>query len=281
MSIDLDNTAGRKQYLSEKLDDLLDGITESYGNVLMEELLSRLELTIKDFNDEMKRLCDQMVKKQEERQHLLEMLRSKAVIPSNTVTGKDSESVDNELARRVFSLDRESATDLVRRSLGMSFEGTPVGRSVEEIMERLRQKGEEFSLQPLSKVTVNLIKDFLSISDKPFKALDRLRSISKNLDSSLLRQIDIAKERLEKIKELGVNLDKSKFSSEKGREVEYYTGFLFDFVNSQKGKSIHLGGGGRYDNLIRSMGSKTDIPAVGAALNMENLEKALSLRLLQ
>ena len=192
-----------------------------------------------------------------------------------------NKSVDNELARRVFSLDRESATDLVRRSLGISFEGTPVGRSVEEIMERLRQKGEEFSLQPLSKVTVNLIKDFLSISDKPFKALDRLRSISKNLDSSLLRQIDIAKERLEKIKELGVNLDKSKFSSEKGREVEYYTGFLFDFVNSQKGKSIHLGGGGRYDNLIRSMGSKTDIPAVGAAVNMENLEKALSLRSLQ
>ena len=190
-------------------------------------------------------------------------------------------SINNELARRVFSLDRESATDLVRRSLGMSFEEIPVGRSVEEIMERLRQKGEEFSLQPLSNATVNLIKDFLSISDKPFKALDRLREISKNLDSSLLRQIDIAKERLEQIKELGVDLDKSEFSSEKGREVEYYTGFLFDFVNSQKGKSTHLGGGGRYDNLIRSMGSKTDIPAVGAALNMENLEKALSLRPLQ
>ena len=187
-------------------------------------------------------------------------------------------SVNNELARRVYSLDRESATDLVRRSLGMSFEEIPVGRSVEEITERLRQKGEEFSLQPLSNATVNLIKDFLSISDKPFKALDRLRSISKNLDSSLIRQIDIAKERLEQIKELGVDLDKSEFSSEKGREVEYYTGFLFDFVNSQKGKSTHLGGGGRYDNLIRSMGSKTDIPAVGAALNMENLEKALSLR---
>lgn len=187
-------------------------------------------------------------------------------------------SVNNELARRVYSLDRESATDLVRRSLGMSFEEIPVGRSVEEIMERLRQKGEEFSLQPLSNTTVNLIKDFLSISDKPFKALDRLRSISKNLDSSLIRQIDIAKERLEQIKNLGVDLDKSEFSSEKGREVEYYTGFLFDFVNSQKGKSTHLGGGGRYDNLIRSMGSKTDIPAVGAALNMENLEKALSLR---
>ena len=103
MSIDLDNTAGRKQYLSEKLDDLLDGINESYGTVLMEELLNRLELTIKDFNDEMKNLCDQMIKKQEERQHLLEMLKSKAVMPSKTVTVKDSESADNALVDNIDS----------------------------------------------------------------------------------------------------------------------------------------------------------------------------------
>ena len=108
MSIDLDNTAGRKQYLSEKLDDLLDGINESYGTVLMEELLNRLELTIKDFNDEMKTLCDQMVIKQEERQHLLEMLRSKVVIQSETVTVTDSESADNAL---VDNIDSDSDDD--------------------------------------------------------------------------------------------------------------------------------------------------------------------------
>ena len=108
MSIDLDNTAGRKQYLSEKLDDLLDGINESYGTVLMEELLNRLELTIKDFNDEMKTLCDQMVIKQEERQHLLEMLRSKVVIQSETVTVTDSESADNAL---VDNIDSDSDED--------------------------------------------------------------------------------------------------------------------------------------------------------------------------
>ena len=33
----------------------------------MEELLSRLELTIGDFNDEMQILCSQLIKKQEER----------------------------------------------------------------------------------------------------------------------------------------------------------------------------------------------------------------------
>ena len=76
MSIDLDSTEGRKHYLSEKLDDLLEGINDSYGTLLMEELLARLELTIKDFNDEIKNLCDELVKKEKERQQLLEMLKS-------------------------------------------------------------------------------------------------------------------------------------------------------------------------------------------------------------
>ena len=50
MAIDFGNP---KEYLSSKLDDLLDGISESYGTLLMEELISRLESTITDFNNEM------------------------------------------------------------------------------------------------------------------------------------------------------------------------------------------------------------------------------------
>ena len=82
MSIDLDSSEGRKQYLSEKLNDLLEGINESYGTLLMEELLARLELTVKDFNDEMKNLCDQLVTKEKERQQLMEMLKTTDGIPA-------------------------------------------------------------------------------------------------------------------------------------------------------------------------------------------------------
>jgi len=94
LSIDLDSSEGRKQYLSEKLDDLLEGINDSYGTLLMEELLSRLELTVKDFNDEMKVLCDQLVTKEKERQQLLEMLKTSdglsAPVPVQTPTTKKS-----------------------------------------------------------------------------------------------------------------------------------------------------------------------------------------------
>ncbi len=77
MSIDFESSDGRKQYLTDKLDDLLEGISDSYGTLLMEELIARLELTIKDFNDEMKDLCNQLVKKEKERQQLLDMLKTK------------------------------------------------------------------------------------------------------------------------------------------------------------------------------------------------------------
>ena len=98
MSIDLDSTEGRKHYLSEKLDDLLQGINDSYGTLLMEELLARLELTIKDFNDEMKNLCDELIKKEKERQQLLEMLKSADSMPDPTSTPiqKTESDIDTE-----------------------------------------------------------------------------------------------------------------------------------------------------------------------------------------
>ncbi len=96
MSIDLDSIEGRKHYLSEKLDDLLDGINNSYGTLLMEELLARLELTIKDFNDEMKNLCGELIKKEKERQQLLEMLKSTDGMKESTAAPKKTTVSDTE-----------------------------------------------------------------------------------------------------------------------------------------------------------------------------------------
>ena len=43
MNMELDTPDGRKKYLSEKLDNLMEGINDSYGKMLLEELISRLE----------------------------------------------------------------------------------------------------------------------------------------------------------------------------------------------------------------------------------------------
>lgn len=57
-----------------------------------------------------------------------------------------------------------------------------------------------------------------------------------------------------------------------GRGVSYYTGLVFE-VHAQNadGFDAQLCGGGRYDRLMRAVGSPRDIPACGFALGVERL----------
>ena len=52
MSIDFDNKDSRQNYLNEKLDNLLSGINNTYGQALLDELVTRLQRTLDDFNEE-------------------------------------------------------------------------------------------------------------------------------------------------------------------------------------------------------------------------------------
>ena len=61
------------------------------------------------------------------------------------------------------------------------------------------------------------------------------------------------------------------FSPNTGRSLEYYTGIVFEIY--KKSKKIHLASGGRYDNLMQILGSKRKIPAIGGAINYDNLLK--------
>ena len=180
---------------------------------------------------------------------------------------------NDEFAERVYSLDIESALELVRGNINSSDGSFFAGRSLEEITDRLRKKGESYSLKPLSDSTKKLITEFLSIKDKPSLAIIRLRKLCKSLDRSLLNKIDEAEKRFEIIQSNGVDFQNAIFGAEKGRDVEYYSGFLYDFAWDNNKESIYIGGGGRYDNLIKLLGSENNIPAVGAALNLKKVER--------
>ncbi len=62
--------------MTDKLDNLLEEVNESYGDMLLKELVSRLERTIMEFNDEMNSICGILAKKEKERQDVLAMLKS-------------------------------------------------------------------------------------------------------------------------------------------------------------------------------------------------------------
>ena len=53
----------------------------------------------------------------------------------------------------------------------------------------------------------------------------------------------------------------------------YLQNMLLTFVWNNNNESIYIGGGGRYDDLIKLLGSENRIPAVGAALNLKKVER--------
>ena len=73
MAIDFSNP---KEYLESKLDDLTEGIGESYGTKLMEELISRLETTITDFNKEMEQVFEHLKSNESNRREMLDKIKS-------------------------------------------------------------------------------------------------------------------------------------------------------------------------------------------------------------
>jgi len=71
---------------------------------------------------------------------------------------------------------------------------------------------------------------------------------------------------IQNLKVLNENIN---FISNFGRDIEYYTGLVFEVFAGNK----EIARGGRYDDLLKSLGAKKKIPAVGAAINLKNIWK--------
>jgi hypothetical protein len=73
----------------------------------LDELIIRLEMTVKEFNAEMKDLVNQLVKKEKERQQILEMMKSSArVNVSDTHGESEVEYVGPELSEWEQKLEK-------------------------------------------------------------------------------------------------------------------------------------------------------------------------------
>ena len=75
MAIDLSTPEGRSSYLNDKLSDLINGVDSTYGNIIFDELLKRIDSTIKDFNSEMESVFDELKVNEKKRQSVLLKLK--------------------------------------------------------------------------------------------------------------------------------------------------------------------------------------------------------------
>jgi len=144
------------------------------------------------------------------------------------------------------------------------------GRTREEIVERLMEQATEAAAIRLDKAQVALIDDVLSVSGSARACVAKTRALVKGLagiDASLAAM----DRRIATLTSLGFDDAHIAFAARFGRNMEYYTGFVFELWSRDSEGPLQVAGGGRYDTLLRSLGAPRDIPSVGCAIRPERV----------
>lgn len=183
--------------------------------------------------------------------------------------------------RRAFVLtldanDREAAQAAVAAYLdakGIEVTGT---RSLAEITESLLWVAADAKAPPLPAAMAQLIDDYVSVRAPALQAADALKGFAARSGSDMARAVDTYAERVKLLIAAGIDLKGAQFAAEFGRNLEYYTGFVFEVVLPKLGRASPVAGGGRYDRLLRQVGAPRDVPAVGAAVHTERLLAAIN-----
>ena len=136
------------------------------------------------------------------------------------------------------------------------------GRSISEILKRFDKKLKDPRSFTDGKKIVKIIKTYLKINCKLSELDDKLLNFVKQND--LKENIFKNFESIQNLKKLNQDIN---FITNFGRDVEYYTGLVFEVFSGTK----EVASGGRYDDLLKSLGAKNNIPAVGAAINLKNI----------
>ena len=137
------------------------------------------------------------------------------------------------------------------------------GRTIKEIISRFDNKIQDPRKTDKGKKISKILKDFLKIKCPINKAAKELNKFFKKNNINLV--VDQKYFPINKNKILKLNVI---FSSTFGRQLEYYTGMVFNINIRSKSKMINFCNGGRYDKLISDLGAKKQIAAVGAAFNI-------------
>ena len=98
MATDLKTKDGRSKFIKDNLPDVLDGVNDSYGPLLVDELLRRINHTISEFNEEMSNAFNLLKEKDEKRAEAFKKFEAE---------NENSLSKKNEWEKKLENLESE------------------------------------------------------------------------------------------------------------------------------------------------------------------------------
>ena len=149
-------------------------------------------------------------------------------------------------------------------------------RTVEEMAEHLLDVAADLSATPLDAKSARLIDSYVRVKGTALGAGQTIGKLLAGSKGGTGAALDTYDRRLALLANAGIPLDRVRFSAEFGRNLEYYTGLVFEVQAPGLDADSPVAGGGRYDGLIRAAGAGVDVPAVGGAIHTERLLSVLS-----
>jgi ATP phosphoribosyltransferase regulatory subunit len=104
-------------------------------------------------------------------------------------------------------------------------------------------------------------------------AAARVAALAKDAGIDLSPALASAARRFERLERNGIDLARATFATEFGRDLEYYSGLVFQIESP--GLKDAIAGGGRYDGLLADLGAPREVPAIGSAIHTERLLAAV------
>jgi ATP phosphoribosyltransferase regulatory subunit len=144
-------------------------------------------------------------------------------------------------------------------------------RSAAEIAEGLVAIAADAKAPPLKPEIASLIDSYVRTRLPAPQAAGALGKLMGTASEGFAAALDAYERRSMLLAESGVDMGAVEFSAEFGRSVGYYTGFVFEIVVDALGPTSPVGGGGRYDGLLKAVGAPRNVPAVGGAVHTERL----------
>jgi len=154
--------------------------------------------------------------------------------------------------------------------------GLDGNRDPKEIAEHLINKIRRRNQRKNIGKALEFIEKLSQIKGKPPEIFDDIKSIINyfKLDKGPLEELKLVTSNLNFF---NIDWDKVTVNLGFGRGLEYYTGIIFEIYYDKLGKENQICGGGRYNSLVRTLGGKRDVPALGFAYGLERIKSSLNI----
>lgn len=151
---------------------------------------------------------------------------------------------------------------------GLELIGT---RTLAEIAERLLAEAADAREAPLDPALARLIESYTAVKAPAREAVSRLEALIGRHGIDVSAALGAFRRRLDLMEAAGVATANAEFAAEFGRNLEYYTGFVFEISSPLLDARSAIAGGGRYDSLLADVGAPIAVPAVGSSIHTERL----------